>query len=169
MHEVPVEVSEDRHNYEAALAGIYEESGDEKEAEQVYRDTLRARREFFPGYHPDIAASLEDLAVTLMRHQNHAEAERFLRECQKIRETALPAGHWCIAHTISLLGASLAGQGRYGEAEKLLLDGYQRLSSNPDARRSVVRNSATRAMDFYAAWGKPNRASVYSELLSSIE
>ncbi len=160
----PIEVSEERRDYETALVRFYEQAGDGQAAEQVYRDTLVARREQFPQDHPDIASSLEDLGVTLLRHGQFAEAEPLFRECLDIRRSAF-LSDWRIAYAMSLLSESLLGQGRFAEAEPLALDACDGLSNNAWAPSEQVRHAMQNIVDLYDAWGKAARADEYRAAL----
>ncbi|UCC29770.1 MAG: serine/threonine protein kinase [Phycisphaerales bacterium] len=162
---VPIEVSEERNEYETTLVGLLERMGDVEGAEQIYRDTLAKRREHFPEGHGDIASSLEDLCVTLIRHGKHAEAEPLLWECLEIRQEALPEEHWQIGHTMSVLGALTTGQVRFKDAEPLLIEGYTRLLDSPMAYSNQTQQALERIESLYQTWGDPDRALTYREML----
>jgi len=90
LAQVTVEMSEDRMKYERALVSIFEQTGNNAAAEDVYRETLRLRREVFPADHADIAQSLLRLGETLLRHGRPADAEPLLTEALAIRKKRLP-------------------------------------------------------------------------------
>jgi len=85
---VPIELSEDRFDYEAALVRCLEKSGDFDAAENVYRDILGKRRETFPAGHADIAESLVRLGETLVRHGKIEEAVPNLEQAIEILSNA---------------------------------------------------------------------------------
>lgn len=130
LSRVPLEVSEDRHDYQGEMVSVLEAQGDLDAARQIYAATLARRKAEFSEGHLDIASSLEDLGSWLLRHHRHVEAEPHLRECLTIRQSALPASHWSIGHTKSLLGAALAGMDELAEARPLLAKGHALLSAS---------------------------------------
>ena len=168
LEHVPLEVSDDRILYEAALAGFLEEAGDATAAEEVYGDTLAARRTHFQDGHPDIANSLEDLATTLIRHGKHAEAEALLQECLDIRRFALPEGHRRTARTMGLLGGLLTTLEQFPEAEPLLLRSYADVEDNEEIATTTTARALERLTALYNAWERPDRLVEYQMRLRSL-
>jgi tetratricopeptide (TPR) repeat protein len=155
---MPVSWSWLREAVEQTLVEFLEEKGDIEGAEQVYRDTLRLRRESQPEGHSDIGTALLWLGWTLNRHEKYAEAENHLREALEIRWQTLPDGHWAISNTMSVLGEAVMGQARYEEAEPLLRQGYVRLKNNPDAHPKRLAEAGARLIRLYELWAKPEKA-----------
>ena len=79
--------------------------------------------------------------------------------------TSYGADHWRTAWALSLEGASLSALDRFADAEPLLLQAYEILSSNAGARVSQVESALQYLADLYTAWGRPEDAARYSELL----
>lgn len=170
----PIEESTERREYEAALARFLEDAGKVEEAEQVYLDTLEARRAQFPSGHLDIAGSLFDLGQWLLTQRKPVEAEKPLRECLAIREAALDREDLhletiqCrIAQAKSALGASLTGQAKFAEAEILLLESYQRLNDIPLSPRHSYYDTLERMVHLYESWGKYDQAAPYRDQVAS--
>ncbi len=122
----PLEYSTERSDYESLLAGFLERAGDPEGAEQVYRDTLNARRTQSPSNQQDVAVTLFDLGTILSRHGKHAEAELQLRECLELQQDLLaePTEVGCpltlecdVARTMVAIGEDLLEQERFAEAE----------------------------------------------------
>ena len=172
----PIEVSEDRFFYESALVRLLEQTGGPEAAEQVYRDTLAARRAHFPEGHVDIAASLFDLGNLLLRHHKHVEAEVALREALDGRKAPLPgpAGdtfrvtfNCDTAHMLLALGRSVIGQRRYAEAEPLLLDAHARLAGNENCHAELLPAAIRELAALYTTRNEPELAGSYQALLST--
>jgi len=122
--------------YEEALVRVLDAGGNPDAAEEVFENTLAARREFFTAGHLDIAASLDDLGNLLLQHGKLDEAETTLEESLSIREEQSANRPWRLHRTRCLLGTVLAQLGRLDEAGDLLESGCGGLADDPDA--SVV-------------------------------
>ncbi len=73
------------------------------EAEPLYREALAIRRESLPAGHPNIALSLNNLAVLLKDQGKLAEAEPLYREALAIQRDAHTPGHPSIATSLGNL------------------------------------------------------------------
>ncbi len=89
------------------------------EAEPNLRKSLEIRRAALPAGHPDIAKSLNNLALLLLAQNKLAEAEPLFREALAIDRAALPAGHPNIATGLNNLAMLLQAQNKLAEAEPL--------------------------------------------------
>lgn len=132
----PIEDSEPRVAYEEALVRVLEKAGDPDAAEQVYADTLAARRDAFPPDHRDIAASLDDWGYVLYQHEKFDDAEAALAESLDIRVAYPDDRPWRIVRTRCLLAAAIADQGRPDDAAELLESGCGTLQSDPNVSTS---------------------------------
>ena len=144
LSRVPLELSEDRRDYQVEMVRVLEARGDLHAARQIYDDTLARRRAHFPEGHLDIASSLEDLGSWMLRHQLYLEADPHLRECLAIRQSALPASHWSIGHAKSLLGAALAGMDKLADARQYIREGHALLSASVMAESEQARAARER-------------------------
>jgi len=162
----PLEHSTERAQYEATLARCLELNSDLEGAEQVYRDTLAARRTQSPSSDHDVAVSLFDLGNILRKHGKHAEAEPLLRECLETRLDLLakPAEDTCtltlgrdIARTMMTLGECLMEQKRYAEAEPLLLASQSTFDSLPDETDNLAQVALESIIKLYEAWGQEDK------------
>ena len=90
------------------------------DARASLRVALEIDRKTLPADHPDIASSIERLALVLEDHGDFAEAEPLLRDALRIRRKVLPAGHPEIAVSLSNLGKMLSSLGQEKESETLL-------------------------------------------------
>jgi tetratricopeptide (TPR) repeat protein/predicted ATPase len=80
---------------------------------------LECQRKALPLGHPDIATSLNNLALLLVSTGRYVEAEPLYREALAMRQEALPLGHPDIATSLNNLALLLVSTGRYVEAERL--------------------------------------------------
>ncbi|MCP3962967.1 MAG: serine/threonine protein kinase [bacterium] len=119
-----------------------------------------------PKGHPGGAYSLQGLAALKIESGAPNEAEPLLREALELRTRGLPAGHPAIAETQSLLGACLVQLGRFDEAEKLLVESHETLAGEGGPR---VAEALDGLVGLYEAWGKPDRAAEYRQLLSRLD
>ena len=69
--------------------------------------------------HPDVAASLNNLATLYIDQGRYAEAEPLLKRALAIREKALGPDHPDVAQSLHNLAVLYQVQGRYAEAEPL--------------------------------------------------
>lgn len=89
------------------------------EAEPNLRRSLAIRRENLPAAHPDIAASLNDLAQLLLLQNKLTEADPLQRESLAIDRATLPAGHPNIASNLDNLAKIRLAEDKPAEAEPL--------------------------------------------------
>lgn len=90
------------------------------EAERNLRRSLAIRQAGLPAGHPDIAASLNNLASLLYEQNKLAEAEPLYRESLAINRAAFPAGHPATSRSLNDLATLLYRQNKLTEAEPLL-------------------------------------------------
>jgi serine/threonine protein kinase/tetratricopeptide (TPR) repeat protein len=89
------------------------------QAEPNLRKALAIRRAELRVGHPDIAASVNNLANILYHQNRPAEAEALFREALASWRAALPAGHPQIATGLNNLASLLDDQHKVAEAEPL--------------------------------------------------
>ena len=140
------------------LAFLLHARGRLREAEPLFRETMKLRREKLPADHPSLADTLTQLGDLLVDDHRPREAEAFLEEAISIYRKAFPAGHLSTALAEIRSGICLADLGRFEEAEPRLLQGYAALPPGKDTasiKRSKVRD---RIAKLYEAWGHPEKA-----------
>jgi tetratricopeptide (TPR) repeat protein len=96
-------------------------AGDYADAERHIQDGLAMRRRLFGNTNPNVASSLESLAILQVATRQYSDALASARSAADIYTSALSASHWKTAIAESAEGAALTGLGNYPEAEKLLL------------------------------------------------
>ncbi|HMX25741.1 MAG TPA: tetratricopeptide repeat protein [Blastocatellia bacterium] len=147
------------------LASSIHEQKRYAEAEPLYREALQMRRKSLGDVHADVAFSLGELGSLMIETNRLQEAEATLREAVKIARQALPPGHWRIALAESALGECLTVLRLFAEAEPLLLESYATLKAKRGERDRSTQRTLRRIIMLYQAWGKPDKAAQYQELL----
>ena len=118
------------------------------------------RQKLLGDAHPDVAASLCELAMFLQFNGSLAEAESLMRQCVDIRKRVFPSGDWRIATANCSFGAILSREGKYQEAEPLLLTAHEDLRAYPPppAQAAQLGDALNRIVQLYQDWGKPEKA-----------
>ena len=89
------------------------------------------RQRLFDDKHPDVASSLENLAILQVATHQYGPALESSRKAAAILTAAFSATHWRTAIAESAEGAAQTGLGNYAEAEKLLTRSYAILRKDP--------------------------------------
>ena len=91
------------------------------------------RQRLFDDKNPDVASSLENLAILQVATHQYPQALESARKAATILTLRCSATHWRTAIAESAEGAALTGLGNYAEAEKLLTHSYAILRKDPYA------------------------------------
>ena len=105
--------------YLDAHATILQKMGQYADAEPLFRRALAIDEKALGKDHPDVASSLNNLALLLYSQGKYGEAEPLYRRALAIREKALGPDHPDVAQSLNNLAGLLYSQGKYGEAEPL--------------------------------------------------
>src|SRR3984893_8260093 len=95
------------------------EKGRYAEAEPLYKRSLAIREKALGPDHPDVAASLNNLALLYDQQGRHVDAEPLYKKALAIWEKALGPDHPDVATSLNNLALLYDAQGRYAEAEPL--------------------------------------------------
>ncbi len=171
----PLEHSTERADYEAILVRCLEQTGDMEGAEQVYRDTLAARRIADSANDHDVSVSLFDLGNLLLKHGKHAKAEPVLQECLDKQQELLgerddlacPLTLDCeLSRTMMSYGNNQLAKGDYVNAELYLVEAYDRFSRSTACHVDYLPENAKLLIDLYNNSGRPDHAMRYTTALS---
>jgi CHAT domain-containing protein len=102
------------------MANLYEDQGRYTDAEPLHKRALAIHEKALGPDHPNVAASLNNLAALYDGQGRYADAEPLLKRALAIREQTLGADHPDVAVSLNNLGKLYADQGHYAEAEPLL-------------------------------------------------
>ena len=105
--------------YLDAHATILKTMGQYAVAEPLYRRALGIYEKALGKDHPNVATSLNNLALLLASQGKYVEAEPLYRRALAIKEKALGPDHPDVATSLNNLALLLASQGKYVEAEPL--------------------------------------------------
>jgi CHAT domain-containing protein/tetratricopeptide (TPR) repeat protein len=89
------------------------------EAIPLAQRALAIREKTLGPFHPDLATSLNDLAVLYYNQGRYGDAEPLYKRALSIREKALGRAHPHVALSMSNLGSLYESEGRYADAEPL--------------------------------------------------
>ncbi len=147
------------------LASLLAEKGEWAECETLHRRALAIRRREFGDDHSEVASSLYSIGTVIYHKGQYAEAERLQRQAIAILQKQFQPDHWMIHRSRSHLGACLIKLKHYDEAEKELLPAYAGLKTARGAEDALTRNAVSHLIALYEAWGKPDQAAPYRNLL----
>ena len=101
-------------------AGFYlHDQGRYKEAEPLYQEALALRKRLFRYEHPDVATSLNNLALLYRAQGRYREAEPLYQEALALRKRLFRYEHPDVATSLHDLAGFYRAQGSYREAEPL--------------------------------------------------
>ena len=95
------------------------ERGRYPEAQALFERALAIGERTLGPDHPDVARSLDSLAIAHSKQGRYAEARALLERALGIRERALGPDHPEVAHNLNILANVDFEQGRYAEAQPL--------------------------------------------------
>ena len=101
-------------------AGCEKAVGRYADAEGHWRSLLTLRQRRYGPEHPEVAQSLNNLALVLESQGKYAEAETLHQKALALRQKLLGPEHPDVATSLNNLALVLDSQGKYGEAEMLL-------------------------------------------------
>ncbi|MGE0884382.1 MAG: tetratricopeptide repeat protein [Blastocatellales bacterium] len=146
------------------LATLLAAKGDYDGCEALHRQTLAIRIRELGEDHHEVGTSLNNIASILYLKGNYAEAEKLQRRAISVYQKSLKPDHWMIHRSRSHLGACLIKLKRYREAEEQLLMAYAGLKAARGESHELTRRTASRLVELYEAWGKPDQAQPYRAL-----
>ncbi len=149
------------------LGRVYKSQGAYTQAEQCYQKNLQVCRDRFGQEHPDIAASLNNLALLYYLQGRYNEAEPLYLEALSMRRKLLEQKHPDIAASLNNLALLYESQGRYGEAEPLYLEALSVYRKTLGQDHPAVATSLNNLALLYESQGKYEEAeSLFLEALS---
>ena len=101
------------------LGGAYHHQNLYKLAEPLYEEALSIDREALGDKHPNVANSLNSLAMLYQAQGHYEQAEPLLKEALSIRREALGDKHPEVASSLNNLASLYQAQGHFEQAEPL--------------------------------------------------
>ena len=90
------------------------------EAEPLYQEALAMRKRLFGNEHPDVAQSLNNLALLYYMQDRYSEAEILYHEALAMKKQLFGDKHLSVTTSLNNLAGLYHDQRRYSEAEPLL-------------------------------------------------
>ena len=100
------------------LATLYSATSRMDDSEKLHRSALEIRKSVL-GEHPLTAASLHNLAFTLVRKENFPEGEEKIRQAISMRKSLLGTNNPLTLSSVAILGYCLIQESRLQEAREL--------------------------------------------------
>ena len=100
---------------------FYQGQGLYKLAEPWREKSVQVCKFFFTGDHPDVANSLDNLALLYNNQGRYGEAETISLQALRMNQRLFKGDHPDVAISLNNLGLLYNNQGRYGEAETFYL------------------------------------------------
>jgi CHAT domain-containing protein len=98
---------------------LYRSQGRYSEAEPLLKQALAVRKRALGETHPDVATSLNSLALLYHSQGRYSEAEPLYKQALALKIRALGEAHPDVATSLNNLAGLYDSQGRYSEAEPL--------------------------------------------------
>ncbi|MEM9092062.1 MAG: tetratricopeptide repeat protein [Cyanobacteria bacterium P01_F01_bin.53] len=108
-----------------AMARFYDGQGAYAQAKPWYKKGLTATQSRFGENHPDVATSLNNLALLYRSQGRYEEAEPLFLQALEMSRELLGQSHPSVATSLNNLATLYKSQGRYEEAEPLFLQALE--------------------------------------------
>ena len=128
------------------------------EAEPLYLAALEMRKSLLGDSHPDVAASLNNLAELYRSQGRYDEAEPLYVSALEIWKSLLGDSHPNVATSLNNLAVLYRSQGRYDEAEPLFVSALEMRQSLLGDSHPSVATSLNNLAVFYAYQGDFEKA-----------
>lgn len=134
------------------------------DARTLLASSFEARRRLLGPRHRYTVEDAVDLALVLLEQHDNALAESTARPI--VAAGVQPSSPWFFYQAKSVLGAALAEQKRFDDAERELLEAHEGLTGLggriPAQQRPAIGQTVERLVALYHAWGKEDRAAVWT-------
>ncbi|MEG4523139.1 tetratricopeptide repeat protein, partial [Microcoleus sp. C2D2] len=100
-------------------AMLYHSQGNHSEAQRLFQEALAMRKSLFSSAHPDLAASLNNLANLYRSLGKYSEAEPLYQQALAMMQSLFLGADPNLAHGLNNLACLYYNQGKYSEAEPL--------------------------------------------------
>ncbi|MEM6436594.1 MAG: CHAT domain-containing tetratricopeptide repeat protein [Cyanobacteria bacterium P01_D01_bin.115] len=143
------------------------QQGRYSEAEPLFQAALAISREQLGDRHPNVATSLNNLALLYTTQGRYDEAEVLYQDSLAIRREQLGDRHLDVANSLNNLASLYQDQGRYGEAESLYQDSIIITQGQLGDRHPEVAANLNNLASLYQDQGRYGEAeTLYQDALS---
>ena len=136
-----------RAGLQETIGRVYQNLGLFQSAESLLSASLATRRKLFRGDHPEVASSLNRLAVVHALSGDYAGAEPLFREALAMREKLFAEDDPLVVASLNNLALLLHDQGDYAAAEQLYRRAAERDRTNGDPDGASILNLALLLVD----------------------
>jgi tetratricopeptide (TPR) repeat protein len=148
------------------LGRFYKGQGAYKQAELWYQVGLMNLRDRLGNEHPDVATSLNNLALLYQMQGRYSEAEPLYYEALQLEQRLLGNDHSSIATCLNNLALLYESQRRYSEAEPLYIEALQLRQKLLGNDHPNVATSLHNLASLYESQGRYSEAEpLYNEAL----
>ncbi|MBN2314622.1 MAG: tetratricopeptide repeat protein, partial [Sedimentisphaerales bacterium] len=141
-----------------ALAVVRTHQGEFTDANDLFAQALKGRRQALGENHPETLETLNDFGVLRREQRRFGEAESLLLQALEGRKRVLGPDHPACFGTTHELAVLYKEQARYEQAEKLLLEAVEgRRLKLGDTHPHTIESLNT-LIGLYDAWNKPEQA-----------
>jgi tetratricopeptide (TPR) repeat protein len=140
------------------LGRFYAGQGAYGQAEPWYRDCLAVTRDHLGEAHPDVAASLNNLAILYKSQGRYSEAEPLHQEALALRKQLLGEAHPAVAQSLNNLALLYKSQGRYSKAEPLFQEALALMKQLLGEAHPDVAQSLNNLAGLYKSQGRYSKA-----------
>jgi len=136
------------------LGRFYSGQGAYEQALPWYESCVSAIRERLGEEHPDVATSLNNLALLYYFQGRYAEAEPLYLQALELNKRLLDQEHPAVAQSLNNLALLYYSQGRYAEAEPLYLQALELWKRLLGTEHPVVATSLSNLAALYESQGR---------------
>ena len=140
------------------LAVVLTRKGEFNEAERLFEEVWKVRREKWDDDHPDTLTTINDFGVLRRKQKDYAKAEELLRQALEGRQRKLGNDYPDCFESMHELAVLYKEQSRYEEAEKFLFEAIEGRRLKLGDKHPHTIESLKNLIALYEAWNKPEKA-----------
>jgi tetratricopeptide (TPR) repeat protein len=140
------------------LGRFYQGQGLYQVAEFWYQQLVKICQTLFTGDHPNVATSLNNLAILYRNQGRYSESEPLYLEALEMTKRLFTGDHPNVATSLNNLAILYDNQGRYSEAEPLYLDALEMTKRLFTGDHPAVATSLNNLAGLYDSQGRYSEA-----------
>ena len=140
------------------LAVVLTKEGHYDEAERLFTEVWKVRKERWSDDHPDTLTTINAFGVLRRKQKKYEEAESLLRQALDGRRLKLGDGHPYCFESMHELALLYKEQAQYDKAEPLLVEALEGRRLKLGDTHPHTIESTNSLIDVYEAWNKPEKA-----------
>jgi tetratricopeptide (TPR) repeat protein len=140
------------------LAVVLTKQGDFEEAERLFTEVLKVRKERWSDDHPDTLTTINAFGVLRREQKKYEQAESLLRQALDGRLRKLGKDYPDCLESMHELAILYKEQARYEEAEKYFIEALNGRRLKLGDTHPHTLESWKNLIDLYEVWGKPEKA-----------